>query len=177
LAHFIGSIVYIEQGLSTVTEPSPVLVIDGQQRLTTVTLILAALADALGDTEPVDGFSRRKLRHRYLIDQEELGERRFKLLLSQTDKESLTAIVDGGEQPKEPSMRVTENFRLFQSWIARTHRIAVFLGTRSLRVTSRLGTSTRIGCAVASALDTWRITPQRAGACGRVHHRAYPASE
>jgi uncharacterized protein with ParB-like and HNH nuclease domain/predicted transport protein len=117
-ALFIGSIVYIEQGLSTVTAPSPVLVIDGQQRLTTVTLILSALADTLGDTEPVDGFSRRKLRNRYLIDQEEVGERRFKLLLSQTDKESLIAIVDGGEQPKEPSVRVTENFGLFQSWIA-----------------------------------------------------------
>ena len=47
LAHFIGSVVYIEQGLSTVTIPSPVLVIDGQQRLTTVTLILAALANTL----------------------------------------------------------------------------------------------------------------------------------
>lgn len=118
LAHFIGSVVYIEQGLSTVTTPSPVLVIDGQQRLTTVTLLLAALAETVGDAEPVDGFSRRKLRNRYLLDQEEIGERRFKLLLTQTDKESLIAIVDGGEQPKEPSVRVKENFRMFQSWIA-----------------------------------------------------------
>ena len=118
LAHFIGSVVYIEQGLSTVTTPSPVLVIDGQQRLTTVTLLLAALAETLGDAEPVDGFSRRKLRNRYLLDQEEVGERRFKLLLSQTDKESLIAIVSRGEQPKEPSLRVTQNFGLFQSWIA-----------------------------------------------------------
>jgi uncharacterized protein with ParB-like and HNH nuclease domain/predicted transport protein len=118
LAHFIGSVVYIEQGLSTVTTPSPVLVIDGQQRLATVTLLLAALAETVGDTEPVDGFSRRKLRNRYLLDQEEVGERCFKLLLSQTDKESLIAIVAGSEQPKEPSMRVTQNFGLFQSWIA-----------------------------------------------------------
>src|SRR6266436_750696 len=55
--HFVGSIVYIEQGLSQVTHQSPLLVIDGQQRLTTVTLLIAALAKALGDTEPVDGFS------------------------------------------------------------------------------------------------------------------------
>jgi uncharacterized protein with ParB-like and HNH nuclease domain len=31
--HFIGSIVYVEQGLSQVTYQSPLLVIDGQQRL------------------------------------------------------------------------------------------------------------------------------------------------
>ena len=66
--HFIGSIVYIEEGLSQVSHQAPLLVIDGQQRLTTVSLILAALASALGDTEPVDGFSARKLRNYYLLN-------------------------------------------------------------------------------------------------------------
>ena len=42
-AHFVGSIVYIEKGLYQVSSQSPLLVIDGQQRLTTVTLILEAL--------------------------------------------------------------------------------------------------------------------------------------
>ncbi|MBU6150042.1 MAG: DUF262 domain-containing protein, partial [Chloroflexi bacterium] len=31
--HFVGSIVYIETGLSQVTHQTPLLVIDGQQRL------------------------------------------------------------------------------------------------------------------------------------------------
>jgi uncharacterized protein with ParB-like and HNH nuclease domain len=34
-AHFIGSIVYVERGLSSVTSQEALLVIDGQQRLTT----------------------------------------------------------------------------------------------------------------------------------------------
>nr|WP_234449533.1 DUF262 domain-containing protein [Morganella morganii] len=42
--HFIGSIVYVERGLSTVTTQEALLVIDGQQRLTTCTLLIAALA-------------------------------------------------------------------------------------------------------------------------------------
>ena len=88
-AHFIGSIVYIEQGLYHVSSQSQLLVIDGQQRLTTVTLLIAALAKALGETEPVDGFSPRKLRNYYLLNPEEDGERHYKLLLSQTDKSSL----------------------------------------------------------------------------------------
>jgi uncharacterized protein with ParB-like and HNH nuclease domain len=33
-AHFVGSIVYIEKGLYQVSSQSPLLVIDGQQRLT-----------------------------------------------------------------------------------------------------------------------------------------------
>ncbi len=43
-AHFTGSIVYIEKGLYQVSSQSSLLVIDGQQRLTTVMLILEALA-------------------------------------------------------------------------------------------------------------------------------------
>ena len=33
-AHFVGSIVYVEKGLYSVSSQSPLLVIDGQQRLT-----------------------------------------------------------------------------------------------------------------------------------------------
>lgn len=117
-AHFVGSIVYIEKGLYQVTSQSPLLVIDGQQRLTTVTLLIAALAKALGDTEPVDGFSPRKLRNYYLLNPEESGERHYKLILSQTDRASLTAIVGDIEQPKEYSVRVTQNYELFETLIA-----------------------------------------------------------
>ena len=111
--HFIGSIVYVEQGLSQVTHQAPLLVIDGQQRLTSVSLLIEALARALGDEEPVDGFSARKLRHYYLSNPLETGDRHFKLLLSQTDNASLKAVIKNTEQPKEPSLRVTQNFALF----------------------------------------------------------------
>jgi uncharacterized protein with ParB-like and HNH nuclease domain len=45
--HFIGSVVYIEEGQDNITVKAPKLVIDGQQRLTTLTLLLTALADVL----------------------------------------------------------------------------------------------------------------------------------
>lgn len=116
--HFIGSIVYVEQGLSQVTHQAPLLVIDGQQRLTTVSLLLEALARALGDGEPVDGFSTAKLRHYYLSNPLEAGNRYFKLLLSQTDSASLKALIKNAEQPKEASLRVTRNFTLFTELLA-----------------------------------------------------------
>ncbi len=116
--HFIGSIVYVEQGLSQVTHQAPLLVIDGQQRLTTVSLLIEALARALGDSEPVDGFSAAKLRHYYLSNPLESGDRDFKLLLSQTDNASLKAVIKNTEQPKEPSLRVTQTFDLFTALLA-----------------------------------------------------------
>lgn len=116
--HFIGSIVYVEQGLSQVTHQAPLLVIDGQQRLTTVSVLIEALARALGDGEPVDGFSAAKLRHYYLSNPLESGDRYFKLLLSQTDNASLKAVIKRTEQPKEPSLRVTQSFDLFTELLA-----------------------------------------------------------
>src|ERR1041384_4548829 len=88
-AHFVGSIVYVEKGLYQVTSQSPLLVIDGQQRLTTVMLLLEALARRVGDADPVDGVSAKKLRSYYLLNPLEEGDRGFKLLLTQTDKTSL----------------------------------------------------------------------------------------
>lgn len=117
-AHFIGSVVYIEKGLYQVVTQSPLLVIDGQQRLTTVTLLISALAKALGDYEPLEEFSAAKLRGYYLMNPLEKEERKYKLLLSQTDKDSLIAIVGDSVQPKEPSLRVTQNFKLFEDLIA-----------------------------------------------------------
>lgn len=115
--HFVGSIVYIDKADSNVTTWEPLLVIDGQQRLTTVTLLIAALAKALGGTEPMDGFTADMLRGYYLQNPLEKGERKFKLLLSQTDKGTLTAIVGDLELPNEYSIRVEQNFNLFKELI------------------------------------------------------------
>ena len=111
--HFVGSIVYVADGLSTVSLQAPLLVIDGQQRLTTITLLLEALQRALGEDEPVEGFSAEKIKSRYLTRHLEKGDKFFKLLLSQTDDQTLRAIIQERELPTELSMRVSENFEFF----------------------------------------------------------------
>ena len=97
--------------------------IDGQQRLTTVMLLIEALARSLGDSEPLDGFSAEKLRNYYLLNPLEEGERRYKLVLSQTDKASLMALVDQQPKPKEYSIRVEANFEFFKDRVAELRMI------------------------------------------------------
>lgn len=135
-AHFIGSIVYVEKGLYQVSSQSPLLVIDGQQRLTTVTLLIEALARAVGDSEPLDGFSSKKLRSYYLQNPLEDGERRYKLVLSQTDKASLMHLIDQQPKPREHSLRIEANFALFQEWIraAKSDLMAICKGLAKLVV-------------------------------------------
>ena len=74
-----------------------------------MSLLLGALAKAVAETEPFDGFSQRKIKNYYLLNPEESGERHFKLLLSQTDRASLTAIVGDGESHSTRTQRRRSN--------------------------------------------------------------------
>ena len=65
---------------------------------------LAALAERLEELpeherEPIDGFSPRKIRNRYLLNDDEEGERQYKLILSQATRPTLISIVQGLPHP------------------------------------------------------------------------------
>jgi len=112
-AHFIGAVVYIEKGIYQVTTQSPLLVIDGQQRLTTVSILLEALARHVADKEPIDGFSAKKIRNYYLLNALEEGDREFKLLLTRTDRETLLALMKQRSFPENNSLRIEASFDFF----------------------------------------------------------------
>ena len=116
-AHFMGSVVYIQSGLYQVSDNKSLLVIDGQQRLTTLTLLLEALARVLGEAEPVDGFSSSKIRNRYLMDPDESGDKRFKLLLTDTDRASLLSVVQQWDWPHDHSVLLKQSFDYFTEQI------------------------------------------------------------
>lgn len=120
-AHFIGAVVYVKRGQENVVAQEPLLVIDGQQRLTTSTLMIAALAQHFADkgvAELLEAFSAKKLRNYYLLNPYEDGERHYKLILSETDKDTLLAILNNAPLPAEASHRIVENYQLFQGLIA-----------------------------------------------------------
>ena len=116
-SHFIGSIVYVGPATSSVTGVDSLLLIDGQQRLTTVMLLLEALARAIGDSEPVRGFSAAKIRDTYFLNTHESGEDRYKLILNEKDKESFIALMDRTPLPTRPSERVVDNFKFLEQRI------------------------------------------------------------
>ena len=109
--HFVGSVVYIESGLYQATGVSELLIIDGQQRLTTVSLLLAALAEYVDDPKVDLRVTSSRIRNNYLLNSEEEDEALFKLLLTQNDKETLTRLVQGFEPLQDSPPRLLENYQ------------------------------------------------------------------
>ena len=116
--HFIGSVVYIEKGIYNVTAVPELLVIDGQQRLTTLTLLVSALAKVIEEQEMEIGISSRKLRNYYLFNSDEEGALQYKLQLTQGDNPTLKKILKDLDPGESPSPRLLENFKLFYDRIA-----------------------------------------------------------
>ncbi|GAA8742990.1 hypothetical protein HpDR98_05250 [Helicobacter pylori] len=116
--HFIGSIVFVHDGIYT-TNYNELLIIDGQQRLTTITLLLIALRNYLNDEDEfLEKFSRQKIQNRYLINSDEKGDKKFRLILSESDKDTLLFLIDKDKRkPSELSLKIMENFKLFEEWI------------------------------------------------------------
>lgn len=116
--HFMGSVVYIEKGIYQVTAMPQLLVIDGQQRLTTVSLLLAALSKALktSGTEE-EAKAAEKLENYYLFNSMETGEARRKLLLTRADKDTFIALVENEKLPDQMSQNIIANFEYFEEQI------------------------------------------------------------
>ncbi|GAA7415985.1 DUF262 and DUF1524 domain-containing protein [Helicobacter pylori] len=135
--HFIGSIVFVHDGIYT-TSHNELLIIDGQQRLTTITLLFIALRDHLNDEDEfLEKFSRQKIQNRYLINSDEKGDKKFKLILSEPDRDTLLSLIDENKRkPSEPSSKIVENFKLFEEWIRKnTDKLeTIFKGLDKLMV-------------------------------------------
>ncbi|ADO06744.1 hypothetical protein HPPC_02520 [Helicobacter pylori PeCan4] len=135
--HFIGSILFVQDRVYT-TKHNEFLIIDGQQRLTTITLLLIALRNHLSEeVEFLEKFSHKKIENRYLINRDEDGDKKFRLILSESDKDTLLSLIDENKRkPSEPSEKIMENFKLFEEWINKnTDKLeAIFKGLDKLMI-------------------------------------------
>ncbi|ENH59876.1 hypothetical protein HPHPA11_1022 [Helicobacter pylori Hp A-11] len=132
--HFIGSILYV---LADDTHSSPLLIIDGQQRLTTITLLFIALRNHLSDEVKILGKFSRKEIESYLINNNKDGDKKFRLILSESDKDTLLSLIDKNKRkPSEPSLKIMENFKLFEEWIRKnTDKLeTIFKGLEKLMI-------------------------------------------
>ncbi|UOR81050.1 DUF262 and DUF1524 domain-containing protein [Helicobacter pylori] len=125
--HFIGSILYVLDGIKH--SGNVLFIIDGQQRLTTITLLLIALRDHWSD-------KRKEIEDDYLINSDKDGDKKFRLILSDSDKDTLLSLIDKDRRkPSEPSSKIVENFKLFEEWVSNTDKLeTIFKGLEKLTI-------------------------------------------
>ena len=132
--HFIGSVVYIQSGDSNAGF-SRWLLIDGQQRMTTLTLLMAALRDHIIETgwsTDGDGPVAKKIDAYFLRNPLEDGEKAFKLQLRRHDNATLQAIIAGSALPDAPSANLRENYELFRDLLKEADPAQVYAGINRL---------------------------------------------
>jgi uncharacterized protein with ParB-like and HNH nuclease domain len=115
-AHFIGSIVYVHDDVYTASGLTELTIIDGQQRLTTITLIYIALyrlAKQLDNQMLVN-----RIHKTYLINEFAPEAEKLKLKPTENNKEALRHILNSTDYEEfKGYSKIIENFEYFRSAI------------------------------------------------------------
>lgn len=115
--HFVGSIVNIaEQAMPTGVQKY--MIIDGQQRMTTLTLLLLALRDYAIQHPEDTTINYRRIDNMLLKNEYEVGDERYKLLLTETDRDILIRLVESKPIPDGTKSRLIDNYKFFSGKIA-----------------------------------------------------------
>ena len=108
--HFFGSLVSVYNGAS-----EEFLIIDGQQRVTTISLLLLAIHNILKEKKLTaeDNTLIDKVYKKYLVDEYDTTKKRIKLKSINKDREAFEKLFD--EEPSEyiPNSHITINYRYF----------------------------------------------------------------
>ena len=115
--HFLGPIMYVAAVDPLNAHWAPFMIYDGQQRLTTITLILKTLSRHLEDDTAPDGFGPDQIGSEYLVNPFGKGDQHYRLLLKAGDAETLLALIHDHPLPAEPSSRITDALAFFETRI------------------------------------------------------------
>lgn len=136
LYHFIGSVVYFKPDTSPITSVPELLVIDGQQRLTTVSLLLLALTHHMqhNNISQIADETWEEIQETYLTNKHRKDESKYKLLLTRHDKEAYSKLVDEVDLNSNDSKRIVENYEYFKGKIHAENIQTIYHGVKKLSI-------------------------------------------
>ena len=111
--HFFGSIVAIKPSGTLGKSLKYLEIIDGQQRLTTITLLLYALSKIVPTRNDVTRTNKKLILGHLFNEHEPNQENKQKLRLTYGDKETLNQLLSTDALPKDPAKNIQVNYDYF----------------------------------------------------------------
>ena len=133
-SHFFGPIVCMEPEIQDIGNVRQMLVIDGQQRLTTISLLIAAFCKVNDDQGEPFGVFSKEISNLYLFNDGKVGESRYKKILTQSDKETLMCLLEGKDLPEDFSGILRRNYRFFLSQLKNARLEIIYKGIQRLQI-------------------------------------------
>ena len=140
--HFMGSIVYMDLG-TPAGRPQQLLLIDGQQRLTTISILIHALKSYIQSKAiSMDLINIAKLDNQFLYNRDELNDDKYKLILNERDKDTYIRLLDGDLLTlRNPSRRIVDCYNYFWGKIDEHFKLTanlddIYVGILNLNVVS-----------------------------------------
>lgn len=133
ISHFIGSIVYLHEGIYNIGSRE-FSIIDGQQRLTTITILLIALCHRLGEFNESE--KRDMIYKRYLIDEYIKDSNKMKLIPAGINLRILKLILENKidelkDGEKESNLFINYKF-FFESLDSKEKTLTIIKGLEKL---------------------------------------------
>ncbi len=115
-SHFFGSIV---SSLTAAGGANDLLIIDGQQRITTISLLLMAMLNAMKNNEvtPTDSVLPRKIENKYLVDEYQTEKRKVRLKPIKNDMSAFDNLLYKSKDDYVSDSNVTQNYLYFYNRI------------------------------------------------------------
>jgi len=129
--HFIGSIVFIHEGTYSTSEVKELVIIDGQQRLTTINILYVALYRFAKEKNMSQ---QAEMLYNMFLTNQYVQHESSKLKLKQTDNNAIAfkAILNGTENELEKYSNVKENYSYFKSQITEENFTTILNGLKRL---------------------------------------------
>ncbi|GHU54921.1 hypothetical protein FACS1894132_10270 [Clostridia bacterium] len=122
--HFVGSIVNVTENAMPIGVQQ-FMIIDGQQRLTTLSLLLIALRDYAHDhCQPGSGPDNNEINedmitNTHLVNMYASGDSKYKLFLTQGDRDALMKLIERSPIAEGTKSRLLDNYAFFREFIAK----------------------------------------------------------
>lgn len=134
-SHNLGTVVYNTSGVLFSDTMPTCLLIDGQQRITTISLLLKSIVDYITESNlDIDNINADEIRETYLINRYGKGDKKNKLFLNKVDNENYDSLLNDRHELINKNSKIYKNYLFFLESLSEDNIELIFNSIKKLWV-------------------------------------------